>query len=186
MDPQRSTSRLRTVQPDPVCPMCGDTGITTSWNRHAFDYGTGDSSVELTVSVPVRRCDACEFEYLDEAAERLKHEAVCRHLGVLPPAEIRRIREDLRMTRTRFAQVTRLGEASLNRWENGLTVQTQANDRYLRLLARPGIMRQLQELVAIETSSQPAVATVGNPFRALEVTDALLKEQESFRLRKAA
>ena len=186
MDPQRLTPRLRTVQPEPACPMCGDIGITTSWNRHAFDYGTGDTSVELTVSIPVRRCDACEFEYLDEAAERLKHEAVCRHLGVLPPAEIRRIREDLRMTRARFAQVTGLGEASLNRWENGLTVQTHANDRYLRLLACPGIMRRLQELVAIETPSQPVVAPVGHRFRTLEVTDALLKEQESFRLRKVA
>ena len=186
MDPQRSTPRLRTVQPEPACPMCGDSGVTTSWNRHTFDYGTGDSAVELTVSVPVRRCDTCEFEYLDETAEHLKHEAVCQHLGVLPPTEIRRIREDFRMTRARFAQVTGLGEASLNRWENGLTVQTHANDRYLRLLARPGIMRQLQELVAIETPSQPVAAPIGNRFRMLEVTDALLKEQESFRLRKVA
>ena len=54
------------------------------------------------------------------------------------------------MTRARFAQVTGLGEASLNRWENGLTIQTHANDRYLRLLARPEIMRQLQELMAPE------------------------------------
>ena len=186
MDPQRTTPRLRTVQPEPTCPMCGDTGITTSWNCHTFDYGTGDSAVELTVSVPVLRCDPCEFEYLDETAERLKHEAVCQHLGVLSPVEIRRIREDLPMTRARFAEVTGLGEASLNRWENGLTVQTHANDRYLRLLARPGIMRLLQELVAIEISPQPAVAMVGNRFRTLEVTDALRKEQESFRLRKVA
>ena len=83
MDPQRVTPRLRTVQPDATCPMCGDTGVATSWNHHAFDYGSGDSAVELTVSIPVRRCDACEFEYLDEAAERLKHEAVCRRLGVV-------------------------------------------------------------------------------------------------------
>ena len=186
MDPQRLMPRLRTVQPDPACPMCGDAGITTSWNRHNFDYGTGDSAVELVVSVPVRRCDACEFEYLDEAAERLKHEAVCQHLGVLPPAEIRGIRETLKMTRARFAQETGLGEASLNRWENGLTVQTHANDRYLRLLARPGIMRQLQEIVPIEAPSEPVAVPIGNRFRTLEVTDALLKEQESFRLRKVA
>ena len=186
MDPQRSTPRLRTVQPEPACPMCGDSGVTTSWNRHTFNYGTGDSAVELDVNVPVRRCDACEFEYLDEAAEHLKHEAACRHLGVLPPAEIRRIRENFRMTRARLAQVTGLGEASLNRWENGLNIQTHANDRYLRLLARPGIMRHLEELVAIETPSQPVPLSVGYRFRTLEVTDALLEEQESFRLRKVA
>ena len=90
------------------------------------------------------------------------------------------------MTRARFAQVTGLGEASLNRWENGLTVQTHANDRYLRLLARSDIMRQLQELVAVESPPQPVVASVGYRFRILEVTDVLLKEQESFRLRKVA
>ena len=87
MDPQTSTLRPRQLQPEPACPLCGDTRITTSWNRHAFDYGSEESAVELTVSVPVRRCETCEFAYLDEAAERLKHEAVCRHLGVLPPAE---------------------------------------------------------------------------------------------------
>ena len=137
MDPQLSATRLREVQMDVACPLCGDEGIETSWHRHAFSYGSGGSAVELTVNVPVRRCDTCEFEYLDEAAERLKHEAVCEHLGVLSPEEIRRIREDHRMTRARFAQVTGLGEASLNRWENGLTVQTHANDRYLRLLVHP-------------------------------------------------
>ena len=87
MDPQLPTPWLRQVQPEPACPLCGDTGIATSWNRHAFDYGSGETAVELTVSVPVRRCDTCEIEFLDEAAERLKDEAVCRHLGVLPPAE---------------------------------------------------------------------------------------------------
>ena len=87
MDPQPSTPRPRQLQPEPACPICGDTGIATSWNRHAFDYGSGETAVELTVSVPVRRCDSCEFAYLDEAAERLKHEAVWRHLGVLAPAE---------------------------------------------------------------------------------------------------
>ena len=156
MDPRLSATRPREVQMDIACPLCGDDGIKTSWHRHAFSYGSGGSAVELTANVPVRRCDACEFEYLDEAAERLKHEAVCNHLGVLSPGEIRRIREDHRMTRTRFAQVTGLGEASLNRWENGLTVQTHANDRYLRLLAHPEIMRCLQDLVAPGSPSRPS------------------------------
>ena len=40
MDPQPSTPRPRQVQPEPACPLCGDTGIATSWNRHAFDYGS--------------------------------------------------------------------------------------------------------------------------------------------------
>ena len=40
--------------------------------------------------------------------------------------------------------------------------------------------------MAIETPLQPVAAPIGNRFRMLEVTDALLKEQESFKLRKVA
>ena len=137
MDPQRSMVRWREVERHTTCPFCSREEIITSWKDHTFSYGSGKSGVELTVNVPVQRCDACEFEYLDESSERLKHDAICHHLGVLSPAEIRLIREGLRMTRARFAQVTGLGETSLDRWENGLSIQTHANDRYLRLLARP-------------------------------------------------
>lgn len=167
---------------DSACPLCGSEEITTSPHHHAFSYGSGESTVELTVNVPVRRCDTCEFEYLDKVAEGTKHEAVCEHLGVLSPREIRRIRNDHRMTRAGFAQVTGLGEASLNRWENGLTIQSRANDRYLRLLARPEIMRQLEALVASESPS-PSLP-VEERFPSLKFTDALRKQGESFQLRK--
>ena len=90
------------------------------------------------------------------------------------------------MSRVSFAQVTGLGEASLNRWENGLNIQTHANDRYLRLLNHPGIMRELQALTGPQASPRPAVAVVGERFRALKVNSVVLKEQESFRLRIAA
>ena len=186
MDQRRSAAWVREVQMDTVCPLCGSEGITTSQHRHAFNYGSGESAVELTVNVPVRRCDTCEFEYLDEVAERAKHEAVCEHLGVLSPVEIRRIRDHHRMTRAGFAQMTGLGEASLNRWENGLTIQTQANDRYLRLLAHPENMRYLRDLMASESPSPSLSLPVEKRFRTLEVTDAIRKQGESFQLRKVA
>ena len=186
MDPRNSMVRLREVEREATCPLCGRKGITTSLKDHTFSYGSGESKAELSVSLPVRRCDACEFEYLDESAENLKHDAICDHIGVLTPNKIRLIREGHGMTRVRFAQVTGLGEASLNRWENGLTIQTHANDRYLRLLARPEIMRRLEELTAPVPSVEPIVVVAGNRFRTLEVTPALLAEKEGFRLRKAA
>ena len=186
MDPRRSAARLREAQPDTSCPLCGGEGTTTSWNRHVFEFGSGDSKAGLTVTVPVRSCATCEFEYLDEEAERMKHDAVCEHLGVLPPSAIRGIREGHGMTRAKFALVTGLGEASLNRWENGLAIQTRANDRYLRLLAQPWIMLQLEGLVAPARIAEPAQVPVGTRFRVLKVTETVEKEKESFRLRRAA
>ena len=143
MDSYKTAKRMEEGQKNLECPQCGTGGVRTSQHRHTFTYGSEESAFELTVEVPVRRCTSCDFEYLDEEAEQLKHDAVCRHFGVLSPGEIRRIRERHQMTRVRFAEVTGLGEASLNRWENGLTIQTQGNDRYIRLLALPGIMQHL-------------------------------------------
>ncbi len=194
MDPRDSNTRqrahprarMRVVHSLPSCPICGGEGIATKWNLHAFDYGSGDSLVELQVRVPVRRCEACEFEYLDDEAERLKHIAICDHLGVLSPDEIRRIREDLGKTRAAFAHVSGLGEASLNRWENGLSIQTHANDRYLRLLARAENIWRLQELTAARLPATPVANAMGKRFREVEVTDVLRKEQAAFCLRRVA
>ena len=52
------------------------------------------------------------------------------------------------MTRDGVAQVTGIGEATLNRWGNGVEVQNLANDRYLRLLAIPDVMSKLNDLLA--------------------------------------
>ena len=185
MDPKGSNTRsqapLRVVPKS--CPLCGEERIATNQDLHAFDYGSGDTLVTLQVRVPVRRCSVCAFEYLDEEAERLKHAAVCEHLGVLPPDAIRRIRERYKRTRTAFARVTGLGEASLNRWENGLSIQSHANDRYLRLLAYPEVMSRLLVITAAPEPPGPRVAA---RFRVVEVTTVLRKEQQAFHLRRVA
>lgn len=177
----RSTTRLRSVDEVGTCPQCGSDTVSTSYIRHAFTYGSADLTVE---QLPVRRCGSCSFEYLDEAAERLKHEAICRHFGVLAPAEIRQIRKRYG-TRAAFARVTGLGEASLNRWENGIRIQTHANDRYLRLLARPENMVQLRNQVAAGQDAPEAPGSDGRRFRVLSVSASMRQEQERFQLRLA-
>ena len=136
MESHTSTTPIPTENTAYACPQCGEKGaVTTSPYLYTFCYGSGEPTVDLTVELPLRRCSSCEFEFLDDEAERLEHEAICQHLGVLSPTEIERIRRSHDMTRAVFAQVTGLGEATLNRWENGIKIQTLANDRYLRLLA---------------------------------------------------
>ena len=185
MEPDKTAKRMEEGHRNPECPQCGIGRVTTSQHRHTFTYGSEESAVELTVDVALLRCTSCGFEYLDEEAEQLKHEAVCRHFGVLSPAEIRGIRERHQMTRAKFAEVTGFGEASLNRWENGLTIQTQGNDRYIRLLAFPGIMQHLEDLARRGSCLRPASSAAENRFRTLEVTEDLRREQERFRLRSA-
>ena len=116
------------------CDECGHE-VTTTWQDHTFVYGSGEAAAELAARLPVRHCERCDFDYLDEKGERLKHEAVCRHLGVLTPQEIRGIRERLGLSHSALAKLMGVGEASLSCWEHGINIQTPAYDRHLRLMS---------------------------------------------------
>ena len=117
-----------------ACPQCEEVVETIS-RPEAFRYGVVESAVDLPVVLPVRRCRRCGFEFLDQEAERIKHEALCRHFGVLTPWEIRAIRLRHGLNREEFATLAGLGSATLSRWETGTLIQSLGNDRYLRLLA---------------------------------------------------
>lgn len=170
-----------------TCPQCGEASVTTFWHHDRLRYGTGGLAVDLPVDLPVRRCGSCSFEFLDHEAERLRHEAVCRHLGLLSPAKVLGIRKRHGMTRAAFAQFTGFGEATLNRWENGLVIQNLANDRYLRLLDKPGGMSLLKSLLAPKPA-QPQVPVPSNlkKFRVLNVSDQQRRSQSGFQLRLAS
>lgn len=92
------------------------------------------------------------------------------------------------MTRAVFAQVTGLGEATLNRWENGVKIQTLANDRYLRLLALPLNVQILKRFGSSAQMSSSSEDLNAGKFQALSGPDVVRHRQgqESFALRKAA
>lgn len=175
------------------CPDCGGAAKTIR-HQHVFLYGRGESAAEVEVELPVRVCGGCGFEFVDEEGERLKHEAVCRHLGVLSPREVRDIRKRHDMTRAAFAAMTGLGEATLGRWETGAGIQSYANDRYLRLLAQTDGMSRLSYVLRSMRSTDDARAggKAGehrSRFRLLQVDAQMRQHQRSFKLagvRKAA
>lgn len=136
--------RGRVSAPSPVCGQCGSSHVTRSTERDEFEYGTGEAAVKLVAPVPVYRCSDCLFQFTTESAEVLRHEAVCKHLDVLSPAQIASIRGECNLTRERFADLTGIGVASLARWENGQLVQSKSQDRYLRLLRFPENIRRLR------------------------------------------
>ena len=171
--------------PKRECPLCGDDSVTTEWSRDSFEYGTADSAVVLEVDLPVRRCSACDIDFLDHEGELRRHEAVCRHLGVLSPTEISGLRKGLGMSRAAFAELTGLGEATLGRWENGAVIQNRANDRYLRLLSLPGLIGRLAELAAPESPVQPVV-TRESRFPSLAISDTDRARRDAFQLQRAS
>ena len=184
MEPTRTTTLTEeeNTPDDRTCFEC-DALSRTEWREHAFIYGVGASAVELSVNLPVRVCNSCGFEFLDHEAETLQHEAICAHLDVLTPKEIRGIRKMHGMSRAEFSKVTGLGEATLNRWENAILIQNTGNDRYLRLLAWPD---NIQRLARPGSSGSRRFSTSDADRFHVDPSEELRQEQVGFSLRKVA
>jgi putative zinc finger/helix-turn-helix YgiT family protein len=135
------------------CPTCGVGSIRTEIQEERFTYGAGKDEVELAARVPVRICSGCGSQFMDAEAEEAKHDAVCQHLGVLGPKKIIGIRKQHGLTRGAWAKLTRIGEASLSRWENGHLIQNASSDQLLYLLMFPDNVERLRER-AEETESR--------------------------------
>ena len=129
-----------------LCDLCETTNLRVELVRDPFIYGAGEEAVELSADVRVHTCSNCGDSYTGPDAEVAYHEAVCRHLGILTPDEIRAMRKGYGLTRAEFAHLTGFGNATLGRWERGEVTQNRSADRYLRLLLDPRVMRRLQTL----------------------------------------
>lgn len=154
------------------CPDCGSTNVETRKLKDRFQYGSGSRAVELEALVPFHRCSDCGFEFTGADAEDARHEAVCRHLKVMPPIEVVGVRQRYGMTRAAFAEKSRIGEASLARWETGQLIQNAANDNYLFLLCFADNIDRLDARYAFDASPGDQIRVVQPPrFRALEPTE---------------
>jgi DNA-binding transcriptional regulator YiaG len=116
-------------------------------------YGTGENAVRLSAEIPAHRCADCGLEFSGEEAERLRHQAVCDYLGLLSPARIAETRVRYDLSRAKFAAISRIGMATLARWESGETLQNPAMDVYVRLLSH----RHVFDLVASGAIFEKAV-----------------------------
>ncbi|HVA47484.1 MAG TPA: hypothetical protein VNH11_14030 [Pirellulales bacterium] len=65
------------------CANCGSLRVTTTEVDDKFDYGEGPSAVSLQVRVPLRICQECGFQFLDEEAEDPRQEVIAEHQAAL-------------------------------------------------------------------------------------------------------
>lgn len=154
-----------------TCAVCGSSKVTTKWLKDRFEYGSGDTAVYLEVEIPVHSCVECSFEFTDQSADLLQHEAICRHLRLLTPLEVRAVRQN--MSRAEFSRQTGIGEASLNRWEKGTHFQNVAMDNFLYLLRSN---RNLESLRKRNDKSEDMEA-VPSTFQAIDPNDERLMQK---------
>lgn len=168
-----------------TCPQCQSNRVSTTIRDYEYVYGAGESAITLQVEIPVRSCSDCECQFTDWEAEEMMHNALCTHFGVLNPSEIAGLRAKHQMSRADFARLTGLGEASLNRWEKGINIQSVSHDRFLRLLDDPRILSRLKQVVSgIESRKRGEPDNIVS-FPSLRDRPRLEREKRSFELRKA-
>jgi len=175
---------IQSHEGDVTCPECGSSKLTSKQEEYRFKYGKGAEAVELSALVEVEKCGDCSFNCMGPAAEQACHEAICEHLRILKPGQIKDLRDYHRLTQANFSKITGLGEATLSRWERGVIIQNKAYDNYLYLLGLKDNMQSIldrresreQKLSPIEKAERPQ-------FRELEVGEEILRRQNSFKLR---
>ncbi len=145
---------------DVLCPTCCKGRMHPRRVTERFPYEVdGETTLVVAENVPVHVCEKCGEQLSGPEAARLRHEAICRALGLLTPAEIRSIRERLGLTQKQFTRMTRIGEATICRWESGRLLQNPAMDRYLRLMAASEdnvrFLRGLNQEAALGTPAVP-------------------------------
>ena len=62
------------------CPDCGGGPISSRRQDETFQFRDGEKAVQLKCNVPIRRCAACEFEYLDYEMEHVHLTAINKYL----------------------------------------------------------------------------------------------------------
>lgn len=162
-----------------VCPECGHLDVDNRWEDCPFTYGSGADAVEISVRLPVRTCRKCGFEFFDEEAEDLRHEAVCRHLGRLTPGQIKELRARYGFSRADLARLTGLGEATIARWERGELIQNASNDSLLWLLHHQENVDRLR--MRANAEDRPPDHTEGR-FRSLGNQEADQRRKQRFDL----
>jgi putative zinc finger/helix-turn-helix YgiT family protein len=174
--------------PESLCPNCGKQSLSTVLETENIVYGSGEEATEIPVVLPVWTCRECGFQYTDEEAEDIRHDAVCRHLGLMTPREVVALRRCYKMTRAEFADLTRFGEASLARWETGQLVQNPANDQLLYLLTFQSNVERLRNKQAQKTRSAARANNAADyqvRFSHIEDVGAAQSEARLFSLRGA-
>ena len=181
MNPQHSPAVA-----DLICAECGSQDVRTVLETQSFPYGAGARATTLTAMVPMHQCQSCRFEFTSEAGERARHDAVCRHLGVMTPSEVVAVRSRIDLNRAEFARITNLSEASLLRWEAGELIQNASHDSLLYLLRFKENIGRLRDRRRLDTEQGHDLAGVRH-FIALtdEEVETARRIGQQFELQRA-
>jgi len=131
-----------------ACAVCGMGNLREITGAFSTQIEGPDGHV-MTLSVPDvtwRHCDSCGEDLLDNEESAKVTRAHRAALKLLTAEEIRSIRQRLGKTQAEMGELLGIGEKTYCRWESGTHFQSEAFDRYLRLLEMPEVVDRLNEI----------------------------------------
>ena len=175
------------------CPHCerkGTLHLETVTDEVTIRTTLGSFQTAITYSQVV--CDSCEEAFTDAAGAAVYDSEIESKRKAFVAAQVRQIRELTGLSRSEFLAITKLGDASLTRWETGAGEPTAAYASFLVLLRLP---ENLRHLVAADRSAraakQPDETTASSvaldepkvSFRILKRTPDIINRSKHFQLR---
>jgi putative zinc finger/helix-turn-helix YgiT family protein len=150
--------------PDDACPRCG---IMMKAVKRRLTIRINGEPVVVD-AVPHRRCPRCGEVVLTYEESglfgRRAFEEYRRKHDLLSEAEIRAIRERLRLTQAELSRLLRLGSNTVSRWEAGRNVQSASMDIMLRVLRDvPGALAYLRATARGVAAKTPPVRSRSAP-----------------------
>jgi len=175
------------IKSEEVCLECGSSRLKEELKEQRFPYGPASARTILTASIPVFTCQDCGFEFFDDRGESARHAAVCKHLGVQAPNEIRSVRESIGFGRIEFCKIGGFGIASLQRWETGEVIPNASSDRLIYLLQYEDNIARLRARDGAPIAQTAEVAaTLTNSLGTVEQSRNQLSNAPKRRMRSGA
>ena len=144
-----------------VCLACGTGNLerVTGEFKTQIDGPDGHPMTLVVPDVTWRHCAACGEDLLDHKASEAISRAHRAALRLLGAEEIRSVRQRLGKTQAQMSELLGIGEKTYSRWESGTHFQSEAFDRYLRLLQVPEVLDALNEIRRYKQGSAESPAS---------------------------
>lgn len=114
----------------------------------------GEAIAELIqIRIPMEWDDELEEWLMTETGLKQVEETKARHMGLMLPAEIKALREKLRLTQKEMSDILQIGEKTWSPWENGRMRPSRSMNLLLRALDDGKITVNY-----LKTLSQPRIA----------------------------
>jgi DNA-binding transcriptional regulator YiaG len=136
------------------CFFCGSNQVHARKVMDRVQFETIFGMAAKEVHLPALVCAACGQAVIGEEGQELRDQIIAKERRERIAAEILQIRGSTALTRNEWLALTRIGDASLSRWENASLEPNAAYANYLFLLSyRDNLHRLKSREVRIELES---------------------------------